>query len=186
VKNKVQIFLTHLPDALDPKLERALVGTLSRVEQDRFDKIKSQQRRQQFLVGHLLLARLESIHKSLSHSGDVVAVAGFEHPVGIDVEKMEAREYQDQIAERMFAPEDLATYRNLDGPPKVRRFFELWTLHEARLKAGAAVGDKQWRTYQSEPKEGYMMSVVAKTDREFSCDLEWVIFDATWSDTDRA
>lgn len=164
MKGSVQILLMYLPDSLDPKSERALVGRLSPVEQDRFGRIKSNSRKSQFLFGHLLLAMATEAHKSLSHSGDVVVVACSDVPVGIDIEKMEKRKNLDAIARRIFSTENVKQYEMLEGESRLRKFYELWTLHEALLKVGAKWGDKEWKSSHSEPKEGYQMAVAAKTN----------------------
>jgi 4'-phosphopantetheinyl transferase len=54
-------------------------------------------------------------------------------PLGCDVELIGAD--KDAVAGSHFAPQELADYRRLPGTRKRDRFYELWTLKEAVLKA---------------------------------------------------
>lgn len=56
-----------------------------------------------------------------------------EGPLGCDVELIGAD--KDAVAGSHFAPQELADYRRLEGERKRHRFYELWTLKEAVLKA---------------------------------------------------
>ena len=69
----------------------------------------------------------ELIKYNISHSGDYVAVALSERPVGIDVEHKDDRSFR--ITKRMFARED-AIYIG----DSQQRFREVWTIKEAFLK----------------------------------------------------
>ncbi len=75
------------------------------------------------------------IEFNIAHSGDKVVLAVSRGPaLGVDVECLERR--TDTVAlERYFAPEEVAALRVLPPPERRRRFFELWTLKEAYLKA---------------------------------------------------
>jgi 4'-phosphopantetheinyl transferase len=78
---------------------------------------------------------------NISHSGDLVAVALAGDRVGIDVEDFLAREADVASLHRYFAPCERASLLELPPQARRRRFFELWTLKEAYLKArGAGLG----------------------------------------------
>ena len=68
---------------------------------------------------------------SLSHSGDFVACAVAERPVGVDIETF--RPLRAQLACRVCCEEE-AGYVFPDGDFDVRRFLRLWTAKEAVLK----------------------------------------------------
>lgn len=71
---------------------------------------------------------------NLSHSGEYALCAVSDHPVGCDVEKLAAPELR--VAERFFAPEELALLRaEHDAAAQARLFYRLWTLKESFLKA---------------------------------------------------
>ena len=55
--------------------------------------------------------------------------------LGVDVEDTWRRSHTDQIAEHFFAPAEVAALRALPPERQHGRFFELWTLKEAYIKA---------------------------------------------------
>jgi 4'-phosphopantetheinyl transferase len=55
--------------------------------------------------------------------------------VGVDVEALGRDPDVDGIADRYFAPDEVAWLRQAGGDPRRERFFRLWTLKEACLKA---------------------------------------------------
>ncbi len=55
--------------------------------------------------------------------------------LGVDVEDTWRRSHTDQIAEHFFAPAEVAALRALPQARQHARFFELWTLKEAYIKA---------------------------------------------------
>lgn len=71
-----------------------------------------------------------------SHSGELALVA-LAHGVapGIDIELVRTRASALEIAERFFTHAESAWLRSLEGERQQRAFFELWTAHEAVLKA---------------------------------------------------
>lgn len=71
---------------------------------------------------------------SLSHSGNVVAVAVSRDRVGVDVERVSDRD-TDRLAQRVFTAEEAAQYAALPEAEKVRFFFRAWTMKEALFKA---------------------------------------------------
>lgn len=87
---------------------------------------------------------------SLSHSGDFAVAVVSEKPVGIDVQKMKyntgttsksASTKYDKIAERFFARDEIKWLSTFDDvKERTEKFFELWTLKEAFLKASGKAG----------------------------------------------
>lgn len=73
---------------------------------------------------------------NLSHTRGCVAVAVTAGaPVGIDVEALDREPDVDGVADRFFGPDEVAWLRRADGRGRKERFFRLWTLKEAYLKA---------------------------------------------------
>jgi len=74
---------------------------------------------------------------NLSHKpGFVVCLVGLDRELGVDVEDITTgRVDLPGLADRFFAPSESAQVRALDGDARIRRFYQLWTLKEAYLKA---------------------------------------------------
>jgi 4'-phosphopantetheinyl transferase len=73
---------------------------------------------------------------NLSHThGFVACVVAPGIDVGVDVESVDRKIEVDDIAERYFAGIEIDALHALRGTERVERFFELWTLKEAYLKA---------------------------------------------------
>jgi 4'-phosphopantetheinyl transferase len=73
---------------------------------------------------------------NLSHTHGLVACAiapGAD--VGIDVERVDRQVGAEQIATRFFSPAERADLARCPAGERARRFFELWTLKEAYIKA---------------------------------------------------
>jgi 4'-phosphopantetheinyl transferase len=86
--------------------------------------------------GRPYLADDPALAFSISHAGDVVAVALALHArVGIDVESLDRTLKLDPLAERIFNAADLARFRALPPETKHNGFFRAWTGKEAILKA---------------------------------------------------
>ena len=76
------------------------------------------------------------LHFNLSHShGVVVCAAALGRQVGIDVEDGARRMECLDLAERYFAPAEVAHLRGLNGDHRQAAFFAIWTLKEAFVKA---------------------------------------------------
>lgn len=73
----------------------------------------------------------EGIFFSLSHSGDIVAIAVDNVEVGMDVEQI-AEESRLKIAERFYHPNEREAVRSADD--HARAFTQIWTRKEAYLK----------------------------------------------------
>lgn len=73
---------------------------------------------------------------NLSHTRGLVAVAvTLTHDVGIDAEAIEPRRLRMALAERFFAPAEVALVKALPEAERAEALFALWTLKEACLKA---------------------------------------------------
>lgn len=75
--------------------------------------------------------RLENcpdFHFNISHSGDVVACAFDEFPVGVDIERVKEAEH---AAARCFSPQERAELAKSSDPAL---FFRLWTAMESEIK----------------------------------------------------
>jgi 4'-phosphopantetheinyl transferase len=73
---------------------------------------------------------------NLSHTRGLVACAvALEHAVGVDVEHIERRTDIDQLAPAVFSEFEREQLFALPQPDQRRRFFQLWTLKEAYIKA---------------------------------------------------
>ncbi len=72
---------------------------------------------------------------NVSHTRGLVACAVAATPdVGVDVEYIDRRLTHD-IAERFFAPQEVADLRELSDEDQARTFFDYWTLKESYIKA---------------------------------------------------
>ncbi|MBA2504990.1 MAG: hypothetical protein H0V29_03485 [Thermoleophilaceae bacterium] len=105
--------------------------------------------------GHRLLEAMREEHAftSLSHSGGLVAVAGADAAVGIDIEAMRPGRRWAEIARRTWG----------STPAGEAEFYEKWTLHEALFKArgeGLEAGTDGWLTAALDVPPGYAGSVV--------------------------
>lgn len=78
---------------------------------------------------------LGDLRFNLSHTDGLVAVAVARGELGVDVEDTWRRSHTDQIAEHFFAPAEVAGLRRLAQERQHGRFFDLWTLKEAYIKA---------------------------------------------------
>jgi len=73
---------------------------------------------------------------NISHTHGLVACAlALEHDVGVDVEHVERRLEIGRIAPSVFSPDERRALALLDDDALRTRFFQLWTLKEAYIKA---------------------------------------------------
>ncbi len=73
---------------------------------------------------------------NLSNTHGLVACAVARHErIGVDVEKVTRRTEPLEIADRFFSPSEVTALRRLDASAHRTRFFSLWTLKEAYIKA---------------------------------------------------
>ena len=76
---------------------------------------------------------------NVSHSGrhGLIALTS-EGRIGVDVEERSTNRNLDACIRLLFAPEEKAEFVNVHGQDKVERFYRLWTLKEALIKAVGA------------------------------------------------
>lgn len=74
------------------------------------------------------------LHFNVSHSYDWAAVAVADFPVGIDIERIDAGQDWDGIADIMFHSEEREALRQAHPDQRTLEFFATWTRKEAYLK----------------------------------------------------
>ena len=73
---------------------------------------------------------------NVSHSGALALIAvTAERDLGVDVERVDPERAAVKIAERFFAPEEVAVFRSLPEEQREEGFFNAWTRKEAYMKA---------------------------------------------------
>lgn len=78
----------------------------------------------------------EGLRFNLSHADGLAALAvARDAEVGVDVEDTARRSRPEDIAEHFFAAAEVAGLMGLPAHARPRRFFDLWTLKEAYIKA---------------------------------------------------
>lgn len=77
-----------------------------------------------------------SLAFNLAHSHELALYAfAWERRIGVDVEHVRSDLADEQIAQRFFAPGEIAALRNLPPHERVAAFFRCWTRKEAFVKA---------------------------------------------------
>jgi len=162
---QVHVWLTTPETITDPGLLATYAAWMNPEETARHARFMFERHRQQFLVARALvrttLSRyaavdaaawrfvnnhwgrpdidpehgLGDLRFNLSHTDGLVAVAVARGELGVDVEDTWRRSHTDQIAEHFFAPAEVLALRSLPPERQHHRFFELWTLKEAYIKA---------------------------------------------------
>lgn len=130
------------------------------------------------------------LHFNVSHTDGLVALAVARQPmIGVDVENAAARRPPLQVAPRYFAAREAAELADLPPSRQAERFFALWTLKEAWLKAhGTGIGagldtvwfgfaddgaprevgmeqdaPRCWQFWQSQPSPEHRLALAART-----------------------
>lgn len=141
--------------------EWALPPSLSAEEHARAATIAKPLRRRQFIAGRILLRRMlaaslggraedfeleatagapprvaahPELQLSVSHSGEWVAAAIADRPVGIDIEGLGARRDPQRFARWVCSPDEWKDWRALDGTAADDALIAHWTRKEAWLK----------------------------------------------------
>ena len=83
--------------------------------------------------GKPVLIKPDGIHFNISHSGEWVACAVADSPVGIDIEMIKPVDYK--IAERFFSEKESFFLINQSEETRLKYFYMLWTLKESYIKA---------------------------------------------------
>lgn len=81
-----------------------------------------------------LLQARHHFHLSLSHSGDWLAAAVADTPIGIDIETTKPRKNLAQLSHLFFSAAECQEIKNLSEKEFLCYFYEVWTLKEAWLK----------------------------------------------------
>lgn len=84
----------------------------------------------------MLDTRLEMpIQFNVSHTRGMALIAvAYQHPVGIDVERIDRKIQECDIAERYFSKRESAHLASLPLPERTNQFLSYWTCKEAYLK----------------------------------------------------
>lgn len=91
---------------------------------------------------------------SLSHSGDWLALALADAPVGVDVELPQRARDWNALARFVFSPEERQRVRDADDATRAEVFHALWTLKEARGKrSGEGLQPRAARTFTAQPAD---------------------------------
>lgn len=155
----VQIVIADLRLYSHPQLEHELLPKLDGAERARYFAFAHTRRRHVWLAGRALsLAALsrqfgktepsrlwtdqagaphygdDTVRISLSHSGNQIAAAIGDVPVGVDIEELRPRQLL-QHARRIFSASEVAQLRKLHATQRTDAFYALWTLKEAACKA---------------------------------------------------
>ena len=115
--------------------------------------------------GKPYLSDYRHVHFNISHSGEYVACAVSDKPVGVDIQKI--GEYNCDVAKRVCNEKELKQIEN--SSDKASEFTKLWTQKEAVLKmygTGIASGDIKNcldnHNVQSKRIEDYWISISIK------------------------
>jgi len=116
---------------------------------------------------------------NLSHADDAMLLAiTHGREVGVDLERLRDNVHHEMLAEHYFSPEDQWALRIAPEQERSRKFFELWTATEARLKAlGQGLNENPNRFADAElalrsfaPLPGYAGAVAVEgRDFELAC-----------------
>ncbi|HEV2606744.1 MAG TPA: 4'-phosphopantetheinyl transferase superfamily protein [Xanthomonadaceae bacterium] len=94
--------------------------------------------------------KVQGIHLSLSHSGEVVAAAIAQFPLGIDLESTRGVRDWLALADHVFAPEECEQLLLLPESDRQELFHRYWTLKEAYGKRdGTGLRLSQARTQRA-------------------------------------
>jgi len=167
----MKLFITDLKKIIN---RQAFVckhlSELNAADLARFENIKDEDRALQFLAGRVLI--LENFgtdfqtlpnekiistkgYLSLSHSGDFVALATDDEPVGVDVEKIEqTRDFQ-KIAQRM----------KFGNCADSKEFCTKWTAYEADFKLGREFKNPHRRFIEH---DGFMICISSLREKEIN------------------
>jgi 4'-phosphopantetheinyl transferase len=87
-------------------------------------------------TGRPRLAGQHGVHVSLSHSGDLAAVAvSSAGPVGVDVERVAYRRHLSGLVGDVLAPQERAEWETMAPDRRLTAFLTWWTRKESLLKA---------------------------------------------------
>lgn len=163
--DEVHVWIALVAQCQKPDLIETYGSWLDEQERSRYERFRLSQHRQEYLVAHALLRSCLSrygdqqpwewtfstndygrpelskdgsppLRFNLSHTTELVACAVTRaETVGVDVEHTARKADLAAIAKASFAPEELADLNRLTEAAWRDRFFDLWTLKEAYIKA---------------------------------------------------
>lgn len=149
----VKLYVADISNLPDPLLSSELLDQLSVDRQQRIHNLKQEKSRKQSMGVGLLLQKVlalyhmqdsqvyvgehgkpmvEGLEFSLSHSGELVACAVSDKPVGCDVEAI--REAPEGVAERYFSDGEKTYLSRFSGEEYNHAFFRIWTMKESYVK----------------------------------------------------
>lgn len=114
---------------------------------------------------------------SISHSGDLVAVAVSRKPVGVDIEKRDEARFTDALEDKIVTKREASTLRRLKESGRRTALNTLWTKKEAVFKLDGA---KSFRPKQIET------SKYASTTKSIRCGTESYIITVASDDAEQA
>jgi 4'-phosphopantetheinyl transferase len=162
--DEVHVWIVEPEQIEDPRLLESYLRLLSPEERDKQRRFHFERHRRQYLVSHALVRltlsryapvkpeawsfvtneygcpRVEGegrgLRFNLSHTDGMAMVAVANNvDVGVDVENTDRPGETVALADRFFAPSEVAALRALEVERQRERFFEYWTLKEAYIKA---------------------------------------------------
>lgn len=163
--DEVHVWIAEPEQLTEPRVLEACRGILSAQEREKQQRFHFERHRLQYLVSHALVRLTLSryapvapeawsftsnaygrpevqgegsprLRFNLSHTDGMVAVAVvLGADVGVDVEDAQRAGETVMVADRFFAPSEVAALRALEVARQRERFFEYWTLKEAYIKA---------------------------------------------------
>ncbi len=229
--DEVHVWIVEPERITDPMLLEAYRAVLDGEEREKQRRFHFERHRQQYLVSHALvrmtLSRYAPVRPvewtftknaygcpavsgpgntrlrfNLSHTdGMAVCAVMWDADVGVDVEDAWRRGETVEIADRFFAPTEVAALRALPLERQKERFFEYWTLKEAYIKArgmGLSLPLEQfayvlhsgqepritfdprlrdeptaWRFFQHRPSERHQAALAVRWPREKPLRVQW-------------
>lgn len=162
---EVHLWLAAVPETVDPQAAEAYRALMTPDERERHLRFHFENNRNEFLLTRALvrttLSRYAEVdprdwrfqpgshgRPELSHPalpwlrfnltnthGLVACVVARGRDAGVDAEYLDRRGQTVEIADRFFAPQEVAELRSLPADAQRDRFFDYWTLKESYIKA---------------------------------------------------
>ena len=111
---------------------------------ERYDTGGARLRTRRLASGRPVVTGMNDLAISVSHSGQVAAVAvGRRCQIGVDIECLRPLDQVERLARRFLSPDEAAAVLALPAPRVLRGFFQTWVRKEAYLKGlGGGVPSK--------------------------------------------
>lgn len=157
---KPQLFAVLLKEDIDEQTFDFLFPFAEKEKQERILRLKFKKDRDLVLVGDILakhciatvfdisfssvqiaigehgkpyVSNSPHIHFNISHSGDWVACAVYDKPIGIDVQKMKDTDFV-SIAKRAFTKKEQDVFNKISQEDMKTQFYKIWTAKESYIK----------------------------------------------------